>query len=275
VLDRHLALELPALVETGNGRGDEQLLGVGVNMGVQVHVCGCDAGSNIGAANNADAAIDVELPSLAGAVEIQISDALRGIGKASDRIEETHVQCARDFGLPTKARKVCKLPGDFQGAILASAAVHGEAQAAQKSGVALQVDGGLEAAMHRVDCAPRHASGESKVGGSSLDPVASRSSTHGRQIAQAQRKIVGGEVKGSGPGLKIEGGSAVVVVQDALLDRDATGLEIEQPYKRRPGGEARPARMRLIGGSIAVDDEMKLRMSDFQIAQAKVRTEEA
>ena len=57
---RNLALNLAALAQAGNNRGNQQLLGVGMNARIEPHAPGHDAGADVSAVLDVNAAVDAE-----------------------------------------------------------------------------------------------------------------------------------------------------------------------------------------------------------------------
>ena len=65
----------------------------------------------------------------------------------------------------------------------------------------------------------------------------------------------------------------IVVIEDAMFDLDVTGLQIEH---RIDGVRGRPSMrwLRLVGGSVGIDDEVNLRLHDVEVAQQNARAPE-
>jgi len=57
---RNLALNLAALAQAGNNRGNQQLLGVGMNARIESDAPGHDAGSDVSAVLDVNAAIEAK-----------------------------------------------------------------------------------------------------------------------------------------------------------------------------------------------------------------------
>ena len=63
-------------------------------------------------------------------------------------------------------------------------------------------------------------------------------------------------------------------MQNSLLDRDMAGLHVEQRVERGLARSSGLARVRLIGRSVGIDDEVQAGMLDLQAVQPNVGTEE-
>ena len=114
----------------------------------------------------------------------------------------------------------------------------GDSQGTEVEGFAGQVGRGLKIAVHgrmRVSlAAPRRC----QVHGSGFDVVALQSGwlagpKSGGNVVHQQGKIAGVEVERNITILEIEAGGAVFVAQNAFLDQDVTGPQIEEGIQRR------------------------------------------
>ena len=274
---RDRSLELSALAQAGDDSGDEQLLAVGVDAGVERDARGGDARADIRTAVNVDAAIDLECGLLgrvflAGGDEIKASQTLGRIAIAGDGVEEPHIQIALHVRVPAGMRKVLEVSRDFKGMTRDAAPFGSDAQGAQKNMRVLQVERGLQGSVHRQRVA-RHGAGEIEIADADFDAIG-RGRTEGRgYIMHDERGIVGRKVEWRVAVLIIEAGVSAVVVDVALFDRNTAGVHLEQGVDggRRRG--ARPARMRHIRGSVGIDDEVQAGPVNLKAAQANAGTE--
>ena len=77
-----------------------------MDMRIQTNPCGNNAGSDIRAALDVDAAICAKSSILPRGAEIQVSDPIRSKGVSKHRVEQPHIKIAQDFGLPARMRKI-------------------------------------------------------------------------------------------------------------------------------------------------------------------------
>ena len=216
---RNLALQLPALAEMRNDRRNQQLLWIGVNLRIQPDAGGDHAGSNVGAAVDVHAAVGAEFSRLARAGQVEMRYACWSKGIAEDRVQELHIQIARSRGLPAGMGKVVECAGDLHGMVLGSMGRGGDSQGTEIGRCSRQVQRGLEVPLDR----PRRAPRKVQIGGSGLDVVSLRGSRTGGQVAHKQGDIVGVEVERDEAVLGVDGGGAVLVVEDTFPDRNAAG----------------------------------------------------
>ncbi len=101
-----LAGDLASLTQPHNDRVDEQLLRVGMDMGIEANTGGDDTGSDVGAALHMDAAVRTENTGMACAGEVEMSDTLRREGVAGDGVKQAHIEVTNRCGLPTGTGKV-------------------------------------------------------------------------------------------------------------------------------------------------------------------------
>jgi hypothetical protein len=90
-----------------------------------------------------------------------------------------------------------------------------------------------------------------------------------------RREVAGGEVKRDVPVLEVEGRGAIIVIQNALLDRNVAGLQIEEAVQRGLARFSWLAGLRLVGRAVGVDDQVQLGPEDDQFAQGKMRNPES
>ncbi len=74
--------------------------------------------------------------------------------------------------------------------------------------------------------------------------------------------------------LKVEFRSAVLVIEGALFQGDAAGLQVEELVERAFAGSAWPGGSGLVGRSIGIDDQMQRGVHDLEITQQDARAEE-
>ena len=124
--------------------------------------------------------------------------------------------------------KIIKLARNLESMTLRRIGPGGDAQGTEVEGCAGQVGGGLKIAVHgrmRVSlAAPRHI----QVHGSSFNVITFQPGwlggpKSGGNVFHQQGKIAGVEVQRDITILEVEAGGAVLVVQNALLDRNITG----------------------------------------------------
>ena len=89
-------------------------LQVGVQARIQLKACGDDAGSDVGAILDVQAAVDAEAARLAGPIQIQVSKALGSKRVAGHRFHKAKVQIAHGLTLPARMVKVVQGACDLQ-----------------------------------------------------------------------------------------------------------------------------------------------------------------
>ena len=137
-----------------------------------------------------------------------------------------------DMRVPAGMRKVLEVSGDFKRVARAAAPLGRDAQGAQKHLRALEIERGLQGSVHRQRIA-RHGAGEIEIGCARFNAIGRGRAERRGNITHDERSIVGRKVERRVPVLIIEAGVAAVVVEAALLDRDAAGMHLEQSVDRR------------------------------------------
>src|SRR5208337_747987 len=84
VVQLDFALKLAALTEARDNGRDDQLLRVGVHMGIQAHASGIHAGSDIRGPFGMHGAVHAKLPALSLPVKIKAGDAFGGVWVAGE-----------------------------------------------------------------------------------------------------------------------------------------------------------------------------------------------
>lgn len=270
MVQHDVAFQLAALAKAGHDGGDEQLLRVSVDMGVQPHAPGDHAGSNVIAVHYMNRAIGAEDSHLPGSGQIKAGNAARGKRIPEDRIEQCHVQVALCLGLPAGMGEVFKRSRDQEGM-----SVGREAQRAQIGCSAQQVQRGFNAAARGLGSDPCVAAEEVQVGGSGFNAVALGVGACRGNIANAQGDVAGVQIEQLEAILKVEGGCAVLVVEFAFLHGNVAGLQIEKAIENGLACLAWLARLGLVGRTAGVDDQVERRTEDLQVAEQNLRTPEA
>ena len=106
-----------------------------------------------------------------------------------------------------------------------------------------------------------------------LDVVTFRVLEVHRNIGETERDVIGREVERNSATLKIEICSAIIVVQDSLLHNDVAGLEIKECIQRMASRVGLRARLRLVGGSVGIDDQVKPRVDNRKVAKENAGTQ--
>ncbi len=78
------SLNLTALPEARNNRGDQQALGVGVDMRIQRHPARVDPGVDVGATVHVHGSVDTELAFSAFGDQVDVRDSFRAVRVAGD-----------------------------------------------------------------------------------------------------------------------------------------------------------------------------------------------
>ena len=278
-LERDRSFDLPALAHAGNDLGDQQFSAIRIDARIEVDAIGVHARAGVRATVNVDAAGNAKSGSRAVGGEIEMSDALGRVGIAEDRVEQTHIQIADGFALPAGMREIVKDTGNIERAvwpvICGSAAVGRELKTVQGGAIALEVEVELQLAVHGRSLFSRQFAGENEVGGGGMDAIALGRAESSRPVDHLKGYVGGFEVERVIAILSVESGGAIVQIESSMLNRDLAGAKVEEGVECGFAGFLRPARTRLVGRAVAINNEVQLRPHNFEIAQRNMRSEKA
>ena len=213
MVERDLARDLASLTQPHNDRVDEQLLRVGMDMGIEANTGGDDTGSDIRAAFHMDAAVGAENTGMSCAGEVEMSSTLRRKGVAGDGIQQAHVEVTHRCGLPTGAGKVFERSGNDE-----IMAIGREPKRTQVSGASGEIQRGLKAPLRRLCCWSWNATERIYMGGSGFNPVGFGKALGRGNVCDAEGDVAGIEVEQSATALEVEGRGAILVIQFTLID---------------------------------------------------------
>src|ERR1035437_1912948 len=112
---RQVARDLAALAQAKNDRGNQKLLGIGMEARIESKARGDNARSDVRAVLDVEAAIGAKAPCHSGPGEVEMSKTPRRKRIAGDGVDQPQVQLAGRLGLPAWMSIVFQDAGNFQG----------------------------------------------------------------------------------------------------------------------------------------------------------------